>query len=173
LFIEFYFITLKLAIMKILNIVFILIFVSLFGCTKKEDITLPKSEVAKSKPISELIIGSWHLTSIGTISQVSSSSSYSTNSVSNSGCGGGSSSNDETNWSNASLKENMSFQLSGDFTKATSSDAVCIGTYKLSEGAIFMKTGCSANEQKQVIYSINDKTLIIEQDQHTLYRYEK
>ena len=157
--------------MKVFNIAILLTFVSFVSCTKKEEVRLPKSETTSaSKPISELIIGSWNLTSIGTVRQVSTSSSST-----NSGCGGGGSgsSHEETSWASTSIKENMSFQPSGDFLKNASNDAVCTGKYKLGDGVIFMKTGCSVDEQKQVINSINATTLIIQEDSQTLYKYEK
>jgi hypothetical protein len=167
-----YFFTLNLAIMKVFNIVILLTVVSFVGCTKNEEATLPKSEIASvGKPISELIIGSWHLTSIGTVSQVSSSSNYGSNS--NSGCGGGGDNRMETSWTSTSLKENLAFQPSGDYLKSASNDAVCTGTYKVSNGAILSKTGCAVDEQKQNINAINTTTLIVEEDNHMLYRYEK
>jgi hypothetical protein len=160
--------------MKVLNIVILLAVVSFVSCTKNEEATLPKSEIASvSKPISELIIGSWQLTSIGTTSQVSSSSSSTYGSNSNSGCGGGNQSHNETSWVSTSVKENLAFQPSGDFLKSASNDAVCAGKYKVSDGIIFMKTGCSVDEQKQPINAINSTTLIIEDDNQTLYRYDK
>lgn len=156
--------------MKVFNIVILLTFVFFVSCTKKEEVRLPKSETAAAgKPISELIIGSWNLTSIGTVRQVSTSSSST-----NSGCGGGSSSShEETSWASTSIKENMAFQPSGDFLKNASNDAVCTGKYKLGDGVIFMKTGCSVDEQKQVINAINATTLIIQEDSQTLFKYEK
>jgi hypothetical protein len=160
--------------MKVLNIVILLAVVFFVSCTKNEEATLPKSEIASvGKPISELIIGSWHLTSIGTISQVSSGSSSTYSSSSKSGCGGGGESRNETNWASTSLKENLAFQPSGDFLKSASNDAVCTGTYKVSDGAILTKTGCSVNEQKQVINAINTTTLIVEDDNQTLFMYQK
>jgi hypothetical protein len=168
-----YFFTLNLAIMKVFHLIFLLTVVSFVSCAKKEETTLPKSDISSvGKPISELIIGNWQLTSIGTVSQVSSSSNSGYSSTSNSGCGSGESHN-ETNWSATSLKENLVFKPSGDFLKNGSNDAVCTGTYKVSDGAIFMKTGCSADEQKQIINAINPTTLIVAEDNQTLLRYER
>lgn len=160
--------------MKVFNIVILLTFVSFIGCIKKEEATLPKSEISSSgKPISELIIGSWNLTSIGTVSHVNSNSTYGSNSKS--GCGEGSQnqSQSQTSWASTSLKENLAFQPSGDFLKSANNDAVCTGNYKVSDGAIYTKTGCSVSEQKQTINAISTTTLIIEDDNQMLYRYDK
>jgi hypothetical protein len=149
--------------MKILNIAVLLILVSLVSCTKKEEATLPKNDFAiDNTPQSQLIIGSWQLGSVGRIVTKSSS-----------GCGGSSSSQEELSWVSTSLKENLDFKASGDFAKSTANDAVCNGTYKVSSGVISSKTGCAVDEQKQVIYTMNASSMIIEAEDKTFYRYEK
>jgi hypothetical protein len=148
--------------MKILNIVFFVLLISFVGCTKKEEVTLAKNDtVSVGKLQSELIIGSWQLTSIGTISQVETS-----------GCGNNGSTHDVVSWKSTPIIDNMSFKPSGDFSKSTANDAVCSGTYKLESSTIFMKTGCSLDEQKQSISALDVVSMIIEEDK-VLYRYEK
>jgi hypothetical protein len=152
--------------MKILNLVLFLAFVSLVSCTKKEDVSLIKSDNGSfGKLQSELIIGNWQLTAVGTMTQSSQSSS--------SGCGGGSSQSTSIAWRSASVKENLSFGSSGEFSKSAASDAACSGTYKVSNGAVFTKTGCSVDEQKQVINDVNTSVFIVEGDNNELFKYQK
>jgi hypothetical protein len=151
--------------MKILNIAFFALLISVVGCTKKEDLSIAKSDsVSLTKLQSELIIGSWQLASIGTITKVASSSS---------GCGGsGSGERADISWTSTSQSENMSFKSTGDFSKNSANDAVCSGTYKVDSGAILTKSSCSVEEQKRTIHSINASTLVVE-DNNTMYSYEK
>ena len=153
--------------MKILNIAFFALLISSVGCTKKEDFSLAKSDaVSLTKLQSELIIGSWQLASIGTITKVASSSS-------SSGCGSsGSGERADISWTSTSMSENLSFKSTGDFSKNAANDAVCLGTYKVDGGAIFTKTSCSVEEQKRAIHSINASTLVVE-DNNMMYSYEK
>jgi hypothetical protein len=148
--------------MKILNIAFFALLLSFVGCTKKEEVTLNKKDaISVGKLQSELIIGSWQLSSIGTISQTASS-----------GCGSSGSSHEETSWKATSLKQNILFKPSGDFLKSTANDAVCAGTYKVESSAILMKTGCSPDEEKHIINAIDASSMIIVEDK-TFYRYDK
>jgi hypothetical protein len=153
--------------MKGLNLVLILAITTFVSCTKKEDVSLAKNDaVSLAKLQSELIIGSWQLTSVGTMTQVSSTST-------SNGCGsGGSGDRTEIAWESTSQQENMSFKSSGDFAKSSSNDIVCSGTYKVSSGAILTKTSCSVGEQKQAISTINASTMVIEEDSK-MYKYEK
>jgi hypothetical protein len=152
--------------MKGLNLVLILAITAFVSCTKKEDVSAPKSDaVSLAKLQSELIIGSWQLTSIGTLTHSSSSSSN--------GCSGGSSSGqNDIVWLPSSQQENMSFKSSGDFSKSSANDAFCSGTYRVSSGAILTKTTCSSDEQKQAISTINASTMVIEEEEK-MYKYEK
>jgi hypothetical protein len=148
--------------MKILNIAFFALLISFVGCTKKEEVTLAKNDaVSVGKLQSELIIGSWQLTSIGTISQIATS-----------GCGNNGSTHDVIIWKSTPIIDNMSFKSSGDFSKNSGNDAVCSGTYKVSSGAIVTKTSCSVDEQKQAINTIDASTMVIEGD-NMFYLYDK
>jgi hypothetical protein len=154
--------------MKGLNLVFILAITALVSCTKKEDVSLAKSDaVSLAKLQSELIIGSWQLTSTGTLTQVSTTTAPST------GCGSsGSGDHMDIIWTSTSQNENMSFKSSGDYLKSSANDAACSGTYKVSNGAILTKTSCSVDEQKHAIYTIDATTMVIEEDR-MMYKYEK
>jgi hypothetical protein len=153
--------------MKGLNLVLIFAITAFVGCTKKEDVSATKSNaVSSAKLQSELIIGSWQLTSTGTLTSHTSSTK-------STGCGdneGG----DQVNiaWTSTSLQENMSFKSSGDFSKSSANDAVCSGTYKVSSGNITTKTTCSNDEQTQAINTIDATTMIIEENKK-FYKYDK
>ena len=156
--------------MKKLSLIVLLAISVLVGCTKKEEVSAPNNSFTNAaKNADVLIVGSWQLTSVGTVYTTSTAATGTGCSSSNSTANH----SPQTLWENTSLKENLSFKSSGDYLKSAVNDGVCTGTYKVSNATILSQTSCSAQEEKQVINAIDATTMVIEVDGRTMHKYQK
>jgi hypothetical protein len=132
------------------------------SCAKTDSETIAVDAALANTPsidYANMIVGKWQLSEIGYAVQ----KSYGENANSSNGCGNGSNSsnsNQEIAWHSALNKETVSFQSNGDFTKESSSDAVCKGTFKIVANYVNITSDCSKSNQP--IQNISKSTLIMQ-----------
>jgi hypothetical protein len=142
---------------------FALLVVAAFMSCAKSDAPTPSQTVAPTPQIdvTTAIIGSWKLSSVGTLKG---------HSTSGGGCGSDSQSSTQISWETATSDEGLSFAKNGDFVQLKEAKQICKGTYQLNLSASTLKNDC-ANEV-QNFSSVSEKSLTLD-DGTTFLRFDK
>ncbi len=157
---------------KFILLSFVLVLVS-SSCSKTDNNAFSSALTPTVDPTleySKLIVGSWQLAEIGTVTTAISNTSSS-----NQGGCGSSESHSETIWTNPSENETLSYKTDGVFQKDTKSDAGCKGSYLLNNNIITIKADCAQIEPQQTISSLSKNVLVLvktDADQMYLYKYQ-
>ena len=148
--------------MKKINFFFLILLLSVMSCIKSEVDSSPTIANVSLADYNALIMGKWQLTEVGT-PKIAGCTDMKTH--------------PDTDWNKTNNTESLEFKTTGEFTKVLTTDGLCKGSFKISEGYLVTKSDCNVSDIRQPINDLTANTLVIETHSFGLdvvrYKYTK